>query len=299
MKKYYLSACVLIRTINPFMLAELLLYHRLIGVEHFYIFDNRSIYDLSYILKAMNDVSLYICDGENSQESVLISVYNYCLNRCRDETEYLVFIDDDEFINFNDKYQSIPEIIKEFKEPDALMMNWLFMGCGNYRVRPFDKLMIESNTFSAKSFDKQTKGIYKTSSVLKFSSPHFGDFNEGARIIDGSGKVCPYPKGFHILTEFPVIWEHHYFIQSRNEFRLKCDRGHVVQANKRKFEEEIESNKDCSAVLNNMTQRWLNKLNEMGIKTPMDALKYVSGEDTLPKLNFDILAQRKTNSNAP
>jgi len=289
MKKYYLSACVLIRVINPFMLAELLLYHRMMGVEHFYIFDNRSLYDLSYLLKGMNDVTLHIFDGEKGQENVLGSIYNFCLNQYRDETEYLVFIDDDEFINFTNEYESIPQVLRAFNEPDALMLNWFFMGCGSYRVRPFDKLLIDSNHYSANTFNNHTKGIYKTDKCKGFNSPHWGVFDKECRLVDGTGEAKEYFQGFNQLNSIPIIWEHHFFIQSFNEFRLKCDRGHVVAANKRKYDEEVQQNVEQSKFQNTMLERWVKKLAEMNVNSPMDALQVVSGDSSLSPLPVKYL----------
>lgn len=274
-KKYYLSACILIRTIEPFLFAELLHYYRLVGVEHFYIFDNLGIYDLRDLLRGNEDITLHIVDGETGQENVLLSVYNYCMNMYRDETEYLVYVDDDEFINFSDAYQSIPEVLRHLEEPDLLVLNWLFMGCGPYRTRPFHQLLIESNQFSGKLFDIQTKCIYKTSRVEVVPSPHFGKMKEGSRIIDGAGDAVSFVGGNHQLRNSPIIWEHHYFIQSRNEFRLKCERGHVVASARRNYEKEIQQSDDQSILRNLMMVRWVEKFKEMGIHTALHALEKI------------------------
>jgi len=274
-KKYYLSACILIRTIEPFLFAELLHYYRLVGVEHFYIFDNLGIYDLRDLLRGNEDITLHIVDGETGQENVLMGVYNFCMYEYREETEYLVYVDDDEFINFTEQFHSIPEVLRHLEEPDLLVLNWLFMGCGTYRTRPFHQLLLESNQFSGKKFDIQTKCIYRTSQVEFVPSPHFAKMKDGSRAVDGAGDAVPFVGGNHQLCRNPLIWEHHYFIQSRNEFRLKCERGHVVPGARRDYDKEIQQSNEQSVMKNIMMARWIEKFKEKGIHTAMDAIQQI------------------------
>lgn len=288
MKKYYLSICLVIRVVNPYMLAELLGYYRMVGVDHFYIFDNRSIYDLGELLKGMNDVTLHVHDGMKGQEHVQINLYNFCVKQYREETEYLIFVDDDEFINFKEDFETIPEVIRKLEEPDGIVLNWIFNGCKS-RVRSINEFLIESNDLTDDRFNIQTKGIYRASNIVNIENPHWVHYTEGSRVVDGAGKDVIYRKGYHQLDSFPLIWEHHYFIQSVSEFRLKCDRGLITKETRRNFDEVIKTNLDYTRVKNTWMLRWVKKFREQN-KTPQSLLESLGGSPEQPNLKINYLS---------
>ena len=291
MTKYYLSICLVIRVVNPYMLAELLGYYRMVGVEHFYIFDNRSIYDLSELLKGMKDeVTLHVYDGENGQETVQMNVYNFCVKQYRNETEYLIFVDDDVFINFKDEFNTIPEVIRKLGEPDGIVLNWIFNGCSS-RVRSIHEFLIESNCLTDDKFDIQTKGIYRMSKIVHVENPHWVHYTDESRVVDGTGKDVIYRKGFHQLESFPLIWQHHYFIQSVSEFRLTCDRGLITKETKRNFDKMIEVNKEYTKIKNLWMERWVKKFKEHNY-TPQSLLDSLGGSREQPNLEIKYLSQK-------
>jgi len=85
--------CAIIKDCRAPYLNEWLNWHRLIGVDVFYIYDNDSIIPLSTVVENMTGVFIQKWQGKNQQHLV----YADCIKN-KKECDWIAFIDDDEFI---------------------------------------------------------------------------------------------------------------------------------------------------------------------------------------------------------
>src|SRR6185295_19994368 len=105
MKKYFLTICAVVKNEYPYLL-EWIAFHKLQGVEHFYIYDNGSTdgsYKLLEELERRGVVTLY---NWKDIRPVQLRAYNDCLNRNRENSEWICFLDLDEFLYS----RSLPDI---------------------------------------------------------------------------------------------------------------------------------------------------------------------------------------------
>lgn len=149
-QKYYLSVCSLFRDEARF-LKEWIEYHRLVGVEHFYLINHFSKDDYLSVLQPYIDqgiVELFhwtieTYDQRDYTKNIQVPAYNKILREKRRENFWIAFIDNDEFI-VPIETDTIPPFLKEFEQKGALSINWQMYGTSDIPVIPENKTLIGS-----------------------------------------------------------------------------------------------------------------------------------------------------------
>lgn len=141
--KYSVSICLIFKD-EAHYLKEWLDYHLLIGVDHFYLYNNfssdnyREVLD-PYISKGL--VTLIDFPYEYAQ----VRAYEDCYEKFRAETEWLGFIDADEFVNLI-SCNSIKEFLGNYKKYPGVYFNWLMFGTSGHIKEDYNQLLIERFT---------------------------------------------------------------------------------------------------------------------------------------------------------
>lgn len=114
-------------------LAEWLEFHELMGVEHFFLYDDQSTDDVEGVLKPWMErgrVTLRPSKGKGQNE-----VYEHCLwhgaRRCR----WVAFIDIDEFL-FSPLALELPDVMKRYADCPAVFVHWLLFGSSGHQAPP-------------------------------------------------------------------------------------------------------------------------------------------------------------------
>lgn len=181
----YLAVCAMFRDEASY-LAEWVEFHRLVGVEHFYLYDNGS-EDASRAVLApwvreravsVTDCSMPLEKGGQAW------AYADALGRARGYTRWLAFIDIDEFL-FSPQSGSLPEILTEFEDHPGVVANWQVYGSSGLRTRP-SGLVIESFQQRAPTGwvrNRRVKSIVDPQRALRPRGPHFLDYQAGAQAV--------------------------------------------------------------------------------------------------------------------
>lgn len=138
--KHRISLCLIFKNEAPF-LKEWIDYHRTIGVDHFYLYNNNSTDDYKLVLKPYIDnsiVTLIDYPGNHVQ----MKAYKHCFENFSTETNWIGFFDTDEFIC--PRYiTDINQWLKRFsKYPSVLIYNQVF-GSGGLLCHDYSKNVIE------------------------------------------------------------------------------------------------------------------------------------------------------------
>jgi glycosyl transferase family 92 len=184
----YLAVCAMFRDEAPY-LAEWVEFHRLVGVEHFYLYDNGS-EDASRAVLAPwvreGTVSVMDCSMP-LEKGGQAWAYADALGRARGYARWLAFIDIDEFL-FSPRSGSLPEILAEFEDHPGVVVNWLVYGSSGLRVKP-SGLVIESFKRRAPTGwvrNRRVKSIVDPQRALRARGPHFFDYQAGAQAVTES-----------------------------------------------------------------------------------------------------------------
>ena len=143
-------------------LKEWIEYHKIIGVEKFYIYDNESSDNLKEFLQP------YIDSGEvvytyypGNYAKIQIKVIEEALRKYRNKAKWIALIDIDEYIvpvTKDNILDAIAEIEHDLKRKiHALAINWVMYGYSGHKTRP-GGLLIEKFTKHA-GVDRHVKSI--------------------------------------------------------------------------------------------------------------------------------------------
>lgn len=139
-KKYRISICGIFKNEGPF-LQEWIEYHLMIGVDHLYMYNNNSDDEYLRILQP------YIANGsvtliDWTKNHAQMEAYKDCFDRFRNETQWLSFIDLDEFI-VPRKEKDINEWIKGYERYPSILLYWKMFGTGGKMKHDYNQLVIE------------------------------------------------------------------------------------------------------------------------------------------------------------
>lgn len=138
--KYRISLCLIFKDEAPF-LKEWIDYHLTIGIDHFYLYNNNS--EDNYL----NVLEPYIGGGlvtliDWPEPYSQFKAYKHCFDTYRLESNWIAFIDADEFIC--PKYDTdINDWIKKFDKYPSIMIHWLIFGTGGQITHDINRWVIE------------------------------------------------------------------------------------------------------------------------------------------------------------
>lgn len=179
--QYELAVTAIFQNESRFM-KEWIEFHRAVGVEHFYLYNNLSEDDYLAVLKPYIDagiVSLYewphLSKNEANFTRLQTEAYNDALKHARGVAHWLAIIDLDEFV-FSPTQPDLREFLKEFEPFGGVCPNWQLYGTSGVYEIPEDKLMIECLVKKApqkywRNF--QIKSIVQPLKVLTCGNVHF------------------------------------------------------------------------------------------------------------------------------
>ena len=222
---YYLSIGAIFRDEAPY-LKEWIEFHRLVGVEHFYLYNNSSVDGYLSILSPYIQAGVVdLLDWPSTPEQYVEEqklAYRHCIQKREGETFWLALVDIDEFIAPVDT-PSVPSYLAQFDDEKylgAVQINWQLYGTSFLAKLPQDRLMIESLIWKA-PWDYHTKSRPDNTVFKSIVRPHAV---KEYRIHEGAlkEKFYPLPKNKFKLFQQPVQIEHlrinHYWTRAEDFF---------------------------------------------------------------------------------
>ena len=167
-KKYKVSICAIFRD-EALYLREWIEFHKIVGVDHFYLYNNFSEDAYQEVLRPYvenGDVTLTEWPYPQGQ----MSAYRDCVERYRDETQWIGFIDIDEFV-VPKKTDTIYEFLKPFSRRAAVLIYWKFFGSSGFLERDPAGLVTEDFTVSWPKYTDIGKCFYNTNFEFATATP--------------------------------------------------------------------------------------------------------------------------------
>jgi hypothetical protein len=230
----YLSAVVIAKNEASYIV-EWLEFHRLVGIEHFYLYDNGSTDDTSEILRSYLDsgrVTLIPWASYDLNGRIQYQAYAHALCNFGPFWRWMAFIDVDEFL-FPLESDSLQTVLATYEDLPAVAVHWHMFGPSGHKRRPAG-LVIENYTRRAPvpSPAKEGKRLSKwkcivdPTKVKAVSSPHAftledgreGAYDEERRWIVKSQRAGSASKTLRL---------NHYFTKSEEELAVKMAKGSV------------------------------------------------------------------------
>lgn len=218
----YLSICA-IHKFETSHLREWIDYHRLIGVEHFYLADNND--DSN---EAGEVLAPYIHDGLVTSIHIpgrymQIPVYNRLLSLVR--SVWAAFIDLDEFV-FPTEASTLSELLCDYEKYGGLVANWFCFGSSGLIERP-NSVLRQLHYRAKDDFEpnRHIKSIVQPAKVVSYDHPHFPTFKQGSFNVNEDFERV---EGAFQPPRQRRLRINHYILRSRQDFmdkakRARCD----------------------------------------------------------------------------
>ncbi len=218
----YLAICAIAKNEGAYF-EEWIDWHRGLGVEKFYIYDNESDDDTRLVLEP------YIADGtveytfRPGQRQQLFA-YDDCLERHRLDTRWIAFIDIDEFVVPADG-KTIPDFLRPLERYPVVEVNWLIYGSGGAKEKTGGSVMERFKRHSQPDhfLNRHVKSFVDPRRVACMTGCH-----EAARLsghsVDSAGRRNRKSWKKRLPTH-AAAKINHYAVKSYDEFLQKRARG--------------------------------------------------------------------------
>ncbi len=231
LKQYNVVVCAIVKDEDPYLL-EWIAYHRVIGVEHFLIYDNESTDNTSKILKSLERTGIVTYrywpkhQNQHSQRTAYQDAHQTLLSK----SNWITFIDLDEFIVLH-QHQDIHHFLNNYKDIAGFVINWKLFGSSGHLDKT-DGLVIERFTKCANINDQEhcnVKSIVRADYIQSVGI-HTCLFKENSRCIYPDGTLCDTEvKGQRSYINHEIAQINHYKIKSRAEWEMKAVRGRPLR----------------------------------------------------------------------
>ena len=219
----YLSICAVFKDEGPY-LREWIEFHRLVGVERFYLYDNGSADNSREVLSPYVEQGIAVVRDWPIWPAQ-IQAYDHCLKHNGSDARWIAFIDIDEFL-FSPTGRPVAELLVEFERWPGVGVNWCVFGSSGHRTMP-PGLVIESylHRSEGEGPNRHIKSIVDPRQVRAFCVPHFFMYREGWAVDENHRPITKGPLTFTERVSFSRLRVNHYAVKSEQEFRSKLERG--------------------------------------------------------------------------
>jgi hypothetical protein len=171
---------------------EWLVYHRLLGVNHFFLYDNDPELPLRSLLSAYESfVTVIDWPGDPTASwpgrNLQIKTYTHALACKAASYTWVTFLDPDEFIVLR-KHDTLPTFLSLFENVGSVRLNWHVFGHNGYYENP-KGLVTAALTRRMAMPSPRTKAITRTEAVTSIESAHCCRLKRGWRTVDANGQL--------------------------------------------------------------------------------------------------------------
>lgn len=201
-------------------LNEWIIYHRMIGIDHFFLYDDDPALPLKQLLIPHSEYCTII-PWRNSENTVKqgnqLRAYNHAAKNYITTYEWVIFLDADEFIVLN-KHSSVPAFLDEHKNHTAISLKWLIFGHNGLFDEP-TRLITSSLNRRMSTPSTEVKTFTHTAAISNITYPHYCNLKYGSRIILGEDDI--------IGNEPGKAYINHYQCRSFTNWMKRVQRGDV------------------------------------------------------------------------
>ena len=220
---HYLALCCIVKDEAP-ILKECVSFHSLLGVEHFYVYDNMSKIPVSKILRDyVPDSRLTVRRIEGSPAQM--PAYEDCLRNFGPQCRWLGFLDIDEFL-VPLKDSDLRAMLSEFEEYAGLVVPWRTFSSNGHLKRPPEGVIAGySRRIVTDIADNiHCKSLVDPSRTIKPNTPHGFLYKAGEYHVNEEHMPLPWDSSFTWYSG-KLAQINHYFYRSQQDFCEKIQRG--------------------------------------------------------------------------
>lgn len=193
-------------------------YHIGLGIDHIFLFEDYGSDSHIHIVGNNNHVTLSTVErfgihnyhNTKTQHKVCCKLLDEC--KMRGDYDWILFIDADEFITFEDGYD-LQRVCNEYANAPAILMSWMNYGANGHIKRPQGKLL-DNYTKPGVVIERDRRWAKKSMVNVRLCKGLYNiHIAAGAKDVIGNGESAP--------LVYKKIWIRHFFTKSWEDF---CER---------------------------------------------------------------------------
>jgi Glycosyltransferase family 92 len=203
-------------------LREWVAFHRVVGVDRFFLYDNASEDEhLAALAPFIDDGSVTVhpwpvFPGQGS-------AYDHCLARHGHEARWIAFLDVDEFL-FSPTVRPLSEVLRDYEQHPGVGVSRAWMGTSGHERRPAGLVLANfSSRLHLPEPNRTVKSIVDPSRVARRVNEHWFEYTDGSPTVDEHHQPLESWTRPGELT-FDILRINHYFSKSEQEALAKFDR---------------------------------------------------------------------------
>jgi hypothetical protein len=235
---FYLSVVAIVKNETPYI-AEWIEYHRLVGVQKFFIYDNESTDNLKNFLEPYIDkgiVEYTFFPGKRRQ----VFAYNDALQRYKYASFWLAFIDIDEFL-VPVEAETIVDLLRSFEDVPGLEVNQVLYGSSGHQTKT--KGLVLERFKDHAPFDlienRGVKSIVNPRYVFFMATAHVAEYFDGERSVN-TNKDKNTKGSLDRPALHDKLRQNHYACKSFEEFVARIDLGRASSPGKMNAEDFVD-----------------------------------------------------------
>ncbi len=228
--KYEVSICAIFKDEAPY-LKEWIEFHLIVGIEHFYLYNNNSTDNYMDILRPYIDNGVVTLKDWNIPQGQM-QAYKDFADTYSGETRWVGFIDIDEYVVPN-KADSVYDFLKQFNNRPSVLIYWKIFGTSGRKTRDINGLVTEDFVVAWSKYVNVGKFFlntaYEYDPVFKLDGKMHSTWAKCKGIhlppVNVFNKVCTYGCNPVSGRDMP-IQINHYLLKSYDEYMdRKAKRG--------------------------------------------------------------------------
>jgi hypothetical protein len=222
----YLAVCAIYRDEAPY-LREWIEFHRLVGVERFFLYDHESVdAHLAVLAPYLEGGIVEVSPAPEFPWQT--RSYTDCLQRHADDARWIAFIDIDEFL-FSPLGRPVSDVLREYERWPGVGVNWVNFGSSGHRDQP-PGLVIGSYPYRAISPDgeRTVKSVVDPTRAVRALDAHSFDYRDGHAVDERRRAITGDPRFRSESASVERLRINHYTTKSESEWRKKRERVAVA-----------------------------------------------------------------------
>ena len=225
---YFLTLAAIVRD-EGYYIIDWIKYHHFIGFEQFIVVLHKCTDDIEQKLNFLKenlkiDIKIHHCLTDNQ---VQMGTYKWIIDNYRNTTEWLLFLDADEYVNCIDPSTTIKELLRRFsKKVSGVAFNAKVFGPNGNIVRPSNRLIAYKERLPQCSVDSHSiKTFLRADKITDILSPHIQYVN--GQVVRFDNKPFTVIDGWR--SQESPIWDtvvyNHYHTGSLEDYVNRHRRG--------------------------------------------------------------------------
>jgi hypothetical protein len=219
----YLSVCAIYRN-EAENLREWMEFHRLVGVERFFLYDNGSTDDHREVLAPYIDRGIVV-HHDWPLFPGQFQAYDHCLEHHRHDSRWIAIHDVDEFL-FSPDAATLPEVLVDYERHPAVGVNMMMFGTSGHRTRP-PGLVLEQYVKREAAPWPFIKNIVDPMRTVRCINAHSFAYTYRTAVDENHEPIGPN-RGRTQFTSVARLRINHYYLKSEEEARAKFERPMAI-----------------------------------------------------------------------